>query len=139
MIERSIAEGVATWLETNRPGTVPESHGIAPEMATAEKQRPLSIVRCLAGTHPHPKLEKFTLSLRTEYSPDDDAEAGDAAAAHAALAGVISTGYDSLAAALAGPALWLRLLVSAGSGDEPLEDRTRVLTREWSILVQTSL
>lgn len=138
MIERSIAEGVANWLESNRPGTVPSSHAIAAEMATTPKQSPLSIVRCLPGQHPHPKLEKFVLSLRTEYCPDDEEAAGDAAAAHAALAGVISTGYDSLSAALAGPSLWLRLLVSAGSGDEQLEDRTRVLTRDWSILVQTS-
>lgn len=139
MTERTIATGVATWLEDNRPGTVPASHGITYDMATGEKQKPVSIVRCLAGASPHPKLQKFTLSLRTEYSPDDEATPGDAAAAHGDLVELISQSFAALRAALASPVILLRVLVPQDSADETLEDRTRVLTRNWSITIQTAL
>lgn len=139
MTERTIATGVATWLEDNRPGTVPASHGITYDMATAPKERPVSIVRCQAGASPHPKLRKFTLSLRTEYSPDDEATAGDAAEAHGELVALISASFAELRAALASPVLLLRVLVPQDSEDETLEDRTRVLTQNWLITIQTAL
>ena len=99
----------------------------------------MTIVRFTGSSGTHPKLAEHQLELRTEYIVDDDTPAGTAADAHAALAALFASDFQSLRHDLAQESLLLRKLVPAATTDEPLDERGRVLVRTWTAIVQTAL
>lgn len=138
-MERTLSTVTAAWLETNRPAAAPAGHAIAAEHDVAAKAKPMTIVRFTGSSGTHPKLAEHQLELRTEYLVDDDTPAGTAADAHAALAALFASAFQSLRHDLAQESLLLRKLVPAATTDEPLDERGRVLVRTWTAIVQTAL
>jgi len=138
-MERTLSTVTAAWLETNRPAAAAASHSILAEHDVAAKEKPLTVVRYTGSSSSHPKLRSYELELRTEYFPDDDSPAGTAAAAHAALAALMESGFQSLRHDLAQESLLLRKLAPGPTSDEPLDERARLLVRTWTAIVQGSL
>lgn len=136
MSARTVSTVCAAWLQANRPegftGEIRAMH------ERESKERPQLLVLVEEAGRPHPKLARYSVTLRAEWRPAED-PAGLYPAAVNLIAYQFSQAQIQLRHDLAQESLLLKKIVPGTDTEEPEGDTGRRLDWPFVLHIQTAL